>query len=199
MHDSTAANRRHDEVIEFMRTRRSVPARVLAAPGPDEAEIRRMVEIAMRVPDHGKLAPWRFVRYDSAYCERLGSLCEARAVELNGALGEELRQAERERFTRAPVVIAVVSRAAPHPKIPEWEQVLSSGAAAMSLLIAANAMGYDAQWLTEWVAYDEAMAPALGLRPGERIVGFLQIGTRTLPKTERERPVLEDVFSVMKG
>ncbi|MCG6858596.1 MAG: nitroreductase [Salaquimonas sp.] len=194
---------RDDAVIEFMRTRRSVPAKTMAGPdpatGPGQDDIRTMIEIASRVPDHGKLAPWRFQRYAPDYCRRLGELCEARAVELDATLSDEMRTIERMRFLRAPVAIAVISRAAPHPKIPVWEQELSAGAAAMNLLIAANALGYDAQWLTEWPASDETLAPALGVRPGERIAGFIHVGARTLPKTERDRPVLDDIYSVFGG
>ena len=190
---------RFDQVIEFMRTRRSVPAKALSAPGPDEDEVRQMVEIATRAPDHGKLAPWRLVRYAPDYCRRLGKACEERARELNGEMSEELREIERTRFLRAPVVIGVVSRAAPHPKIPEWEQRLSAAAVAMNLLIAANAFGWDAQWLTEWPAYDEKVRPLLGAGANDRIAGFVHIGTRTLPKTERDRPSIDDVFTVMEG
>lgn len=199
MPEPAETSRRNDEVIEFMRTRRSVPARVMSGPGPDEQQIREMVSIATRVPDHGKLAPWRLIRYGPDCCRRLGALCEARAIELNGDMSEELRAAERARFTRAPVVVAVVSTAAPHPKIPEWEQQLSAGAVMMSFLVAANAMGFDAQILTEWVAYDDKLAPALGLKPGERVAGFVHVGTRTQPKTERDRPALDDIFTVMEN
>lgn len=199
MNAPAETRQRSDAVIDFMRTRRSVPAKAMAGPGPDEAELRQMVEIASRVPDHGKLAPWRLVRYAPDYCRELGRSCEARALELNGQMGDDLREIERTRFTRSPVVVGIVSRAAPHPKIPLWEQRLSAGAVAMNLLIAANAFGYDAQWLTEWPAYDEKMRPLLGAGPEDRIAGFVHIGTRTLPKTERDRPSLDQVFSVMEG
>ncbi|HSO47029.1 MAG TPA: nitroreductase [Rhizobiaceae bacterium] len=188
------------EVLEFMRTRRSVPAKTMAGPGPSDTEIEAMIAIASRVPDHGKLAPWRFIRYAPQYCHALNEICLARAIERDPALPEELRAFERTRFTKAPVVMAIVSRPQPdHPKVPVWEQQLSCGAAAMNLLIAANAHGYDAQWLTEWVSFDEKLAPALGLRAGERLAGFIYIGTRTTHKTERDRPVLADVYTVMEG
>jgi nitroreductase len=187
------------EVIEFMRTRRSVPAKTMSGPGPSEAEIRTMIEIASRVPDHGKLAPWRFIRYAPAYAEKLNAICLARAMERDPALPEELVAFERTRFTKVPVVIAIASRTQSHPKVPVWEQELSAGAAAMNLLIAANALGYDAQWLTEWVSFDEKLQPALGVKPGERLAGFVFIGTRTTPKTERDRPAISDVYTVMEG
>ena len=185
------------QVLEFLRQRRSVPSRTLGAPGPGEAEIEAMVSLASRVPDHGKIAPWRFMRYTPDYCRRLGETFRARALERNPDLSQDMQAVELSRFTLAPVVVAVVSCPRPHPKVPEWEQVLSAGAAAMTLLIAANASGYDAQWLTEWVAFDEALAPDLGVREGERIAGFVFMGTRTAPKFERDRPALADVYSVM--
>jgi nitroreductase len=190
----------YPEVLEFMRTRRSVPAKTMSGPGPSEAEVEAMIAIASRVPDHGKLAPWRFIRYAPAYAARLSEMCLARALERDPALPQDLREFERTRFTKTPVVIAVVSRTQPnHPKVPVWEQELSCGAAAMNLLIAANAHGYDAQWLTEWVSFDEKLAPALGVKPGERLAGFVYVGTRTTPKTERDRPALADIYSVMEG
>lgn len=184
-------------VLEFMRTRRSVPAKTMSGPGPEEESIRSMIEIAARVPDHGKLTPWRFIRYAPDYCQKLGEKALARAMEKDPSLNEEMREMELYRFTRTPVVIAVVSRAQPHPKIPEWEQMMSAGAAAMNLLIAANAHGWDAQWITEWVAFDQKLAPALGLEDGERLAGFVYIGTRTMPKTERDRPELAKIYSVL--
>jgi nitroreductase len=102
---------------------------------------------------------------------------------------------ERTRFTRAPVVIAVVSTAAPHVKIPEWEQVMSAGAVCLNLLMAANAHGFAANWLTEWVAYDEAFAPELGIGSGEKVAGFIYIGSTTFPAVERPRPDLADVVA----
>jgi nitroreductase len=187
------------EVLEFMRTRRSVPAKTMTGPGPSEGEVEAMIAIASRVPDHGKLAPWRFIRYSPDYCGKLNNICLARALERDPALPADLQAFEANRFTKVPVVIAIVSRAKPHPKIPEWEQLLSAGAASYGLLIAANAYGYDAQWLTEWVAYDEKLAPAFGVEPGEKLAGFVYVGTRTMPKTDRDRPSLGDVYSVMKG
>lgn len=186
---------RNDEVIEFMAARRSVPAKTMSGPGPDEESIRAMIEIAARVPDHGKIAPWRFQRYSPEYCAKLGELFRNRALELTPDLNAEMQDIELTRFTRTPVVIAVMSAPREHPKVPEWEQVLSAGAAAMNLLIAANAHGWDAQWLTEWIAFDPALTEPLGVRSGERVAGFIYIGTRTMPKTSRDRPELDDIFS----
>ncbi len=187
----------NSEVIGFMANRRSVPAKTMSGPGPDESSIRTMIEIATRVPDHGKIAPWRFQRYSPDYCAKLGELFLQRALELTPDLNEDLQEIERTRFTRTPVVIAVMSAPQDHPKVPEWEQVLSAGAAAMNLLIAANAHGWDAQWLTEWIAFDEKLAEPLGVRSGEKIAGFIYVGTRTMPKTERDRPAIDDIYSTL--
>jgi nitroreductase len=100
---------------------------------------------------------------------------------------------ERERLVRAPLVIAVVSRACPHVKIPEWEQVLSAGAAAMSLVLAAHALGYGPSWITEWYAYDRGVLDAFGLAPHERIAGFIHIGRPAGPPEDRPRPPLNEI------
>ncbi|MEZ5872711.1 MAG: nitroreductase [Nitratireductor sp.] len=194
-----AENSANHALLEFLRQRRSVPAKTMAGPGPDETAIADMITIASRVPDHGKIAPWRFIRYSPAAATRLGKAIEARALELDPGLGEEQRRIERTRLSRVPVVIGVASRTVDHPKVPRWEQELSAGAACMNLLIAANAHGFDAQWLTEWIAFDPVLHDQLGFSAGERIAGFVYIGTRTMPKTERDRPVLETVFSTMDG
>ncbi len=183
----------------YMETRRSRPVLQLAEPGPSRAEIEDMLRIASRVPDHGKLAPWRFVVFRGEERERLGDRFASIAQEKTPGLSEESLRAERMRLTRAPVVVMLVSRAGPHPKIPEWEQTLSAGAAGMNLLIAANALGYVACWLTEWIAYDPAVASLLGVRPEEKIAGFVHIGSSDQPPFERDRPALDDVVTWVGG
>jgi len=187
----------HPEVFSFLQTRRSVPAKFMSGPGPDEFQIRALIEIASRVPDHGKIAPWRFVRYTPDYCVRLGERIVERFQQLNSESSDEMLSLERERFTRSPVVIALISSTRDHPKVPKWEQVLSAGAAGMNLLVAANALGFDAQWLSEWVAFDETLANDFGVLEGEKIAGFIHIGTKTMPKTERDRPNINDIFQTM--
>ena len=188
----------NETILDFMRTRRSVPAKTMAGPGPSPAQIRAMAEIACRVPDHGKIAPWRFIEYSAEAKDRLGELILERAVEKDDSLSEEMQLLEKTRLSRSATVIALISAPQDHPKVPKWEQELSCGAAGMNWLIAANAHGYDAQWITEWYAFDETLAPALGVREGERLAGFIHIGTRTMPKTERARPDLDDVLTVME-
>jgi nitroreductase len=182
-------------VKSFMETRRSIPAKQLGGPGPARDEIEAMLTIASRVPDHGKLAPWRFVVFQGSERSRLGEEFARIARRKTPDIGEDMLEIERTRLMRTPVVVMVVSRAAPHVKIPEWEQVLSSGAACMNLLIAANALGYSANWMTEWIAYDPEAAALLGLEPQEKISGFVYIGTAQQPPFERRRPELSEIVT----
>jgi len=185
--------------IELLETRRTIPAVNLKAPAPSGAELDRLLTVASRVPDHGKLAPWRFILYRGEARRTAGErLAELRA-ERDPEIAPEKLAEDRGRFTRAPLVVGVVSRAAPHFKIPEWEQELSAGAACMNLLNAAHALGYAAQWLTDWCAYDEAAIELLGGRPGERFAGFIHIGTPDVPPAERPRPALADIVSEWQG
>lgn len=179
----------------YLATRRSIPAYQMREPGPKRAELEEILRLASRVPDHGKLAPWRFVVYRGAERARLGAELLALRLQVEPGLSAELIEVERTRFTRAPVVIAVVSKAAPHVKIPEWEQVMSAGALCLNLLFAANAMGYVANWLTEWFAFDERAYPLLGFQPGERVAGFIHIGSTDFPVVERPRPDLADTVT----
>lgn len=178
-----------------LQQRRSVPARWLGEPGPGPEEIEILLTVAARVPDHGKLVPWRFVLIEGEGRYRLGDvLATAFKADQPDADAEKVA-AERSRFAQAPLVVAVVSRVVPHVKIPDWEQVLSAGAACMNLLNAANALGYGASWLTGWAAYDRRVLDALGLAPDERIAGFVHIGTTKEQPTDRARPTLADIVT----
>lgn len=183
------------KLIDYLAVRRSVPAFQMCEPGPSTSEIEQILTLAVRVPDHGKIAPWRFVVYRGAERARIGESLLAMALEKNPELSEEMIGVERARFTRAPVVIGVISTAGPHVKIPEWEQLMSAGAVCLNLLMAANAHGYVSNWLTEWFAYDEKAHPLLGIKPGEKVAGFIHIGSTTFPVTERPRPALSDVVT----
>lgn len=182
-------------LVEYLKTRRSVPAFQMCEPGPKRAELEDILRLAVRVPDHGKLAPWRFIVYRGERRMQIGEALLKMALEKTSDLSEEMINVERTRFTRAPVVVAVVSRAAPHVKIPEWEQLMSAGAVCLNLLMAANAHGYVSNWLTEWFAYDLRARPLLGIGEGERVAGFIHIGSTTFPVTERPRPELADVVT----
>mgnify|MGYP001469335626 CR=1 FL=1 len=183
------------KLADYLATRRSIPAFQMREPGPSREEIESILKLATRVPDHGKLAPWRFIVLRGAERERISLALSKIARADKPDLSEEMIKVEETRLTRAPVVIAVVSRAAPHVKIPEWEQVLSAGAVCLNLVMAANAHGYASNWLTEWMAYDERAHKLLGVNPGEKIAGFIHIGSTDFPVTDRPRPALEDVVT----
>jgi nitroreductase len=186
------------DALQLLKTRRSVKPMELGGPGPSPPELDTLLTIAARVPDHGKLAPWRFIVFEGEQRLAAGEKIAAIFRERQSATAEQI-DFERKRLARAPLVVAVVSRAGPHAKIPEWEQQLSAGAAAMSLVIAAHAMGYAASWITEWYAYDRAALDALGLAANERMAGFVHIGRPAKPPEERDRPKLGDIVSRYSG
>lgn len=175
-------------LIDHLQTRRSTPFPLMQTPGPDAATLDAMLAIAARVPDHGKLAPWRFIVIDEAAGGRLGADLVALAQGDDAAADPKKLEIDRARFTRAPVCVAVVSRAAPHVKIPEWEQMLSAGAVCLNLLHAAAAYGFGGNWVTEWPAYDRRFLDHLGLAPEEKIAGFVHIGTASARAEDRQRP-----------
>ena len=183
------------DFIDVLAKRRTVPLPQLEGPGPDAAELERLLTIAARVPDHGKLVPWRFVVIEGEARTRAGELI-ARAFlsDEPDASADRVAQ-ERGRLSYAPVVVAVVSRARPHPKIPEWEQVLSAGAVCMNLIVAAKAMGFSATWLTQWYAFDRRVLDGLGLAPEERIAGFLHVGRPAQIPADRDRPDLAAIVT----
>ena len=176
------------DAIELLKTRRSVKPIELSGPGPSAAELETILTLASRVPDHGKLTPWRFIVFEGDARRAAGSrIADIFRQNRPDATPDQIAFEEK-RLARAPLVIAVVSRAGPHVKIPEWEQVLSAGAATMSLVVAAHGLGYAANWITEWYAYDRRVLDALGLAPNEKIAGFVHIGTpRGPPKTAHDR------------
>ncbi|MCW5696902.1 MAG: nitroreductase [Bauldia sp.] len=174
--------------IELLTQRRTVPAAYLGPPGPTAKQLATLLAAAVRVPDHGKLGPWRFIVFEGeARLEASRKLAELH-LRKQPELPAEEQAKDDVRLALAPTVIAVVSRAAPHVKIPEWEQLLSAGAVAMNLLNAATAIGLAAQWLTGWPAYDADARALLGLEPFERIAAFVHVGTPTMPPLERWRP-----------
>jgi nitroreductase len=183
------------DALTLLKNRRSVKAMELAGPGPTAAELETLLTVASRVPDHGKLVPWRFIVFEGSGRDRAGEIIAGICREQRPELTPEQLEFERKRLSRAPLVVAVVSRAGAHVKIPEWEQVLSSGAAAMSLVLAAHALGYAASWITEWYAYDRRVLQALGLTPEEKIAGFVHIGRATKPPEDRPRPPLESIVT----
>jgi nitroreductase len=185
--------------LDLLKTRRSVKPMELASPGPSAGEIETLLTIASRVPDHGKLAPWRFIVIEDGARLAIGEkIAAAFALDHPDATADQLAF-ERNRLARAPLVIAVVSRAGAHVKIPEWEQVLSAGASAMNLVLAAHALGYGAAWITEWYAYDRRVLEALGVAPEERMAGFVHIGSPMQRPEDRPRPPLDTVVTRYRG
>jgi len=178
--------------VDFLRTRRSVVVRDMAPGGPGPDDLVAILEAGLRVPDHGKLGPWRFIVFEGAARAAFGAVLEEAYVASGMPDEDDRREFERQRFTRAGTVVAVVSTVTPGIKIPEWEQVLSAGAACQNMLTAATALGYAAQWLTEWYAYDDNVRRALELGENERIAGFLYFGAVAEKPKQRVRPALED-------
>ncbi len=185
--------------LHLLKTRRSVKPMELVGPAPSAAEIETLLTIASRVPDHGKLAPWRFIVFEGDARLAAGeAIAKAFRADRPDATPDQI-EFERQRLARAPMVIAVVSCAGPHVKIPEWEQHLSAGASTMSLVLAAYALGFAASWITEWYAYDRRVLDALGIKPKERIAGFVHIGRPRQPPEERDRPKLDSIVTNFKG
>lgn len=174
--------------LEALDQRRSVPSMQLGEPGPDHATLLRMLESAVRVPDHGKLVPFRFLRIAGEARHALGEFLARRTLDRDPQAPPQMVEKDRLRFSRAPVVVAVVARLQAGHKVPEQEQLLTAGCVCFALLQAAQALGFGAQWLTAWMAYDEAVMQLLGVGQGERIVGFIHIGTAQAEVPERERP-----------
>ena len=187
------------ETLDLLLRRRSTSAKAMGGPGPDAEELRRILSAAARVPDHGKLFPWRFLVIEGDARASLGDALEQALVARNASVSESLKRFERNRFLRAPVIVTVISSLKTEKPIPEWEQRLSAGAVCQNVLVAAAAAGYGANWLTEWCAYDEIFTGKLGLGEGEKVAGFIYIGTATAPLEERPRPVLDDIVSNWTG
>ena len=187
-------NQAAPEAIDLLLSRRSGSAKAMTGPGPSPDELATILKAAARVPDHGKLFPWRFIIFEGEARVRMGklmveALCETEKVT------EERAVTEAARFLRAPVVVAVVSRTREAIPIPEWEQILSAGAVCQTLLIATHALGYVANWLTEWCAYNAIVKEKLGLKPGERIAGFIYIGKSAALLEERVRPDMAKIVT----
>lgn len=189
-----------DDLIGFLLRRRSAKPALLAAPGPSAEQLERILTAAARVPDHKKLAPWRFIVFEGDARARFGEvLAAACAAEEKEAPSPVRLDTERQRLTRAPLVIAAVSRIKESAGAPEWEQVLSCGAACYNLCLAANALGFGTSWITEWYSYSPAVAKALGLSSNERVAGFIYIGTESEKQADRERPALAEIVTRWTG
>lgn len=179
------------QVLAFLARRRSASAMTLTAPGPDDAQLADLLRLAARVPDHGKLSPWRFVILRGAakdvFAEKITALAsdQANPVKANAAL---------RKLTRPPVCVAVISRYIPG-EIPEWEQRQSASAVCMQMLLAAAALGWGANWITDWYSYDPRALEILGVTEGEQVAGFLYLGTSSEQPQERVRPDVATITS----
>ena len=180
--------------IDLLLSRRSGSAKAMKEPGPSKKQLAQILQAGARAPDHGKLFPWRFIVFEGKGRERAGDIL----AEVTKAEGERDKQVEEERarFLRAPVVIGVVSAAREQHKIPVWEQELSAGAVCQNILVAATALGFVANWLSEWYAYHPVVKDRLGLKPGERIAGFIYIGMPKDNLEERPRPEMDRIVTV---
>ena len=178
------------EVLGFLARRRSASAMTLTAPGPDDAQLTDLLRLAARVPDHGKLSPWRFILLrgpaKEVFAEKITALADDQANPVKA-------RAALRKLTRPPVCVAVISRYVPG-EIPEWEQRQSASAVCMQMLLAAAAMGWGANWITDWYAYDPRALDILGLGQDEQVAGYLYLGTAGEQPQERQRPDLADLI-----
>lgn len=188
-------NKPAPQTLDLLLSRRSGSAKTMTGPGPNPEELRQILSAGTRVPDHGKLAPWRFILFEGDGRARFGALL-VNVLAANEPDANEVRvEMERGRFLRAPLVVAVVSRVVESAKAPEWEQVLSAGAACQTMLIAAHSLGYVGNWITEWYAFDRKVLDRLGLAANERIAGYLYFGKPSAPLEERVRPEMDSLIT----
>jgi nitroreductase len=183
------------DAIELLKTRRSVKPREMTGPGPSPTELETILTIGSRVPDHGKLAPWRFIIFEGDARMRAGEVIYAVFARKNPNASPAEIDVEKKRLTDAPLVIGIVSLTRPHPKVPPWEQELSAGASAMNIVTAATALGYGACWLTGWFSFDRDVLDGLGLKADEKLAGFVHIGSVSKPSEDRPRPALSDLVT----
>jgi nitroreductase len=181
--------------LSLLKTRKSASVKAMGEPGPSPEQLKAILEIAVRVPDHGKLTPWRLVLFEGSARQKFGEIIKARWQKLHPDHGAESLAFQASLFLRAPTVIAVVSKAGPHVKIPQWEQLLSAGALTQNMLLAAAALGVGAQWNTDWIAYDREIMAAMGLSEAEKIVGFVYFGTPQAELEDRPRPDPENLVT----
>ncbi len=179
--------------ISLLLSRRSGSAKSMGEPGPSKKQLEAILQAGGRTPDHGKLFPWRFIVFEGKGRARMGDIL-AEVMEAEGERDKQVEE-ERARFQRAPLVIGVISRAREQHKIPVWEQELSAGAVCQNILIASTALGFVGNWLTEWYAYHPRVKERLGLKSGERVAGFIYIGTPTEKLEERPRPEMKAIVS----
>jgi nitroreductase len=180
------------ETLNLLLSRRSGSAKTMKGPGPNADQLRKILAAGVRVPDHGKLTPWRFIVFEGDGRARMGAIL-AESIAGERDVSPERVEQERNRFMRAPIVIGVVSRVREQIPIPVWEQELSAGAVCMTIVLAAHAMGFVANWITEWCAYHPQVLARIGLKPTERIAGYIYIGHPVEPLEDRPRPPVDSI------
>ena len=180
------------ETLDLLLSRRSGSAKMMKGPGPNADQLRKILAAGVRVPDHGKLTPWRFIVFEGEGRARMGAIL-AETIAGERDISPERIEQERNRFMRAPIVIGVVSRVREQIPIPVWEQELSAGAVCMTMVLAAHAMGFVANWITEWCAYNPQVLARVGLKPTERIAGYIYIGHPVEPLEDRPRPPVDSI------
>ncbi|MDB2682879.1 nitroreductase [Alphaproteobacteria bacterium] len=191
---SVLAGKKSDEMLGYLLKRRSVKVDDMAEPGPDADQLKTILTAAVRVPDHGKMFPWTFTVFQGEAREEIGHVLREAYIKSNPEASEDQLVREAGRFVRAPLVIAVVFRVR-KGKNPIWEQALSAGAVCQNLMLAANALGFGTQWLTEWYSYDEDVKAAMGLDKRDHVAGFVYIGSVGVEPEERDRPDLDEIVS----
>ncbi len=182
------------DILQTLLTRRSTAIKNLVEPGPSPEQIQKILSAATRVPDHNKLSPWWFILFDGDARRKFGEVLSKAYLSEDKEAAPAKLVLEAERFLRAPLVIAVISRIK-EGKAPQWEQMLSAGAACYNLCLAANALGFGSNWVSEWTAYNEDVRAALKLDERDNIAGFIYIGTQNEKSEERERPELSTIIN----
>lgn len=188
-----------NEIINFLKTRRSTTAKTMISGHINESDLNDILACGIRVPDHGALNPWFLMVIKNKARYRIGKEILAPEYILNNpeATEEEI-EFEKSRFLRASAVIAVLFKPVSHPKIPSWEMELSTGAVCSNILVAAQSLGYAAQWLTEWYSYNDKMIKVVGGNPEtDKLAGFIYIGDKEKEPVERRRPKIENVINYL--
>jgi nitroreductase len=175
-------------LLSFLKTRKSASAKAMTGPGPTSSQLSEILTLSVRVPDHGKLAPWRFIVFEGDARSNVGIEFSKIWSNAHPEHGAEILSFQQGFLERAPVVVVVVSTAAPHGKIPVWEQQLSSAAVCFNMELAAQAHGFDVQWMTDWVAYDAEAKAAMGVSAAEQVAGLIFIGKSAVSLEDRPRP-----------
>lgn len=181
--------------LNLLLTRRSVVANNMCEPGPDTEQLKQILTVGARAPDHKKLCPWRFILFEGEARTAFGSVLADACKQAEPDAGERRLDTEAARFQRAPVVIAVISHIVDHPAVPELEQVLSAGAVCQNILHGATALGFASQWITEWYAFNDAIREALSLQQNEHVAGYIYIGSAREAPSERGRPDLDTIVT----